>query len=82
VFALLWRSAYTSYASSEMRQSVLCGNFHIHASTGFTYKCFVQKKIKGALNGFTHRLPETGSNIVSYTNIGRNNFSGRVPEDQ
>jgi len=81
VFGLLWRSAYTSYANSEIRQSVRCGNFHMHASTGFTYKCFVQK-IKGARNGFKHRLPETESDIVSYTNIGRNNFTGRVTEDQ
>ena len=81
MFGLLWCSVYTSYASSEMRQSVLRGNFHMHASTGFTDKCFVQK-IKGTRNGFTHRLPETESDLVNYTNISHNNFSGRVVEDQ
>lgn len=81
MFGLLWCSAYTSHASSEMRQSVLCGNFHMHASIGFTDKCFVQK-IEGARNGFTHRIPETESDIVNYTNISHNNFSVRVVEDQ
>lgn len=81
MFGLLSCSAYTSYASSEMRQSVLCGNFHMHTSTGFTDKCFAQK-MKGARNGFTHRLPETESDIVNYINISHNNFSGRVVEDQ
>jgi len=64
-----------------MRQSVLCGNFHMHASTGFTYKCFVQK-IRAARNGFTHWLLETENDIVNYTNIIHSNFSGRVVEDQ
>jgi hypothetical protein len=81
VFVLLWCSAYTSYASSEMRQSVLCGNFHMHASTGITDKYFF-RKIKGARNGFTHWLPENEIDIVNYTNISHNNFSGRVAEDQ
>jgi len=51
------------------------------ASTGFTDECFVQI-IKGARSGFKHRLPETKSDIVSYTNISHNNFFVRVVEDQ
>jgi hypothetical protein len=81
VFGLLWCSAYTSHASSEMRQSVLYGNFHMHPSTGFTDKCFV-RKIKGAINGFSHRLLETESDVSNYTNISHNNIPGRVAEDQ
>jgi hypothetical protein len=53
----------------------------MNASPGFTDECFAQK-IKETRNGFTRRLLKTESDIISYKNMGHNNFSGKVVEEQ